>query len=176
MGRKPIPTQLKLLRGNPGKRPINQDEPQPEVCIPRAPKHLDAEAKKEWKRITHFLFELGLLSELDVAALSAYCVTFSRWIRAEKEIQKTAEKHGTDNGELILTKEKKDKDGNVIGGGNIIQNPYLAIANRALKQMKEILPEFGMTPSSRSKIHVGGPKQEDEFETFLSQANKRNSG
>ncbi|HZK10243.1 MAG TPA: phage terminase small subunit P27 family, partial [Clostridia bacterium] len=34
-GRKPKPTALKVLEGNPGKRPLNKNEPQPERKAPR---------------------------------------------------------------------------------------------------------------------------------------------
>ena len=33
-GRKPVPTALKKLRGNPGKRPLNDAEPKPDVVVP----------------------------------------------------------------------------------------------------------------------------------------------
>ncbi len=49
-GRKPTPTRLKLLRNNPGKRPLNPDEPQPEATLPEPPAHLSDEAKCEWQR------------------------------------------------------------------------------------------------------------------------------
>jgi hypothetical protein len=39
-GRKPVPTQVKLLRGNPGKRPLNEGEPQSEQEANKM-KHLD---------------------------------------------------------------------------------------------------------------------------------------
>ncbi len=48
--RKPTPTRLKLLGGNPGKRPLNLDEPQPEPTLPEPPAHLSDEAKAEWGR------------------------------------------------------------------------------------------------------------------------------
>ena len=46
-GRKPKPTRLKIIQGNPGKRPLNKNEPQPERRLMRAPSHLSEEAKKE---------------------------------------------------------------------------------------------------------------------------------
>ena len=40
-GRKTTPTKLKLLKGNPGKRGLNKDEPEPDVRLPNPPSHLD---------------------------------------------------------------------------------------------------------------------------------------
>ena len=37
-GRKPKPTAIKKLEGNPGKRKLNQNEPQPEKTAPECPK------------------------------------------------------------------------------------------------------------------------------------------
>ena len=49
-GRKPQPTALKVLKGNPGRRPLNEDEPKPEVLLPRPPAHLSPVARREWRR------------------------------------------------------------------------------------------------------------------------------
>ena len=38
--------------------------------------------------------------------------------------------------------------------GWLAQSPYLAIATKATEQLVRILVEFGMTPSSRSRIRV----------------------
>jgi phage terminase small subunit len=60
-GRRPEPTALKELAGNPGKRALNTNEPQP-GGIPKCPPHLDKIAKAEWKRIAAELTTLGLLA------------------------------------------------------------------------------------------------------------------
>ena len=70
---------MKLLEGNPGKRSLNLSEGvNPRVEIPSAPKHLGIEARKEWKRITPLLEELGLVSGLDRTALALYCQAVGR--------------------------------------------------------------------------------------------------
>lgn len=75
----PKPIALKLLEGNPGKRALNlSDGLNPRIEVPSAPKHLGLEARKEWKRITPLLEELGLISGLDRAALALYCQTVGR--------------------------------------------------------------------------------------------------
>ena len=49
VGRPPKPTILKLLEGNPGKRPLNlADGVNPEVAVPSVPRHLSVTAVKEW--------------------------------------------------------------------------------------------------------------------------------
>ena len=66
-GRKPQPTALKELKGNPGRRPLNEDEPKPEVHLPGPPSHLSPAARREWRRAGAFLVEMGLMTDLDVA-------------------------------------------------------------------------------------------------------------
>lgn len=149
-GRKPIPTNLKVLRGNPGKRALNANEPKPRARKPIAPSHLDDEAKREWRRMSDKLFKLGLLTEIDKAALAAYCMAWSRWVQAEESVRKY--------GIVMLSPDK----------GWPIQSPYLAIANKAMEQMTKMLGEFGMTPSSRSRIHVETQEKSDPFEEWAS--------
>jgi len=149
-GRKPVPTHLKILRGNPGKRPLPEGEPQPGRVLPTCPKHLDAEAKREWKRIARELYVLGLLSRLDRAALAAYCQVWSRWVRAEEALAKT--------GELTMA------------GDTIAINPYLHVANRALREMHSFLSEFGMTPAARTRIKAQPAAGEDALAAFLGAA------
>src|SRR5262249_42754142 len=77
-GRKPKPTRLKEMLGNPGKRALSTGEPVPEAAIPSCPRFLDKEARKEWRRAAPELYALGVLTNLDRAALAAYCESWSR--------------------------------------------------------------------------------------------------
>ncbi len=78
-GRKPKPTALKKLEGNPGKRKLNTKEPVPEKGMPDCPKWLLPEAREEWKRLCQKLSEMGVLTEIDMAAFAAYCQSYARW-------------------------------------------------------------------------------------------------
>jgi len=149
-GRPRKPTVLKLLEGNPGRRPLPKNEPKPAPVMPKCPTHLNAAAKREWKRVSIDLEPLGLLTKIDMAALAAYCMAYSRWVEAENMIRK----HG------MLVKSPN---------GYPMQSPYLAIANKAVEQMKSFLTEFGMTPAARSRIDLKVDEKEiDEMEQLLS--------
>lgn len=147
-GRKPKPSALKKLAGNPGKRAMNKTEPQPKVVLPAAPVHLKGDERAKWDELAAELHELGVLTTLDRDALGMYCVLFVRWTKAEQVVR--------EKGEIIKTT-----------GGNIIQNPYLSIANRALEQLNKLGAEFGMTPSSRSRVKVDPSDPEHELEQML---------
>jgi P27 family predicted phage terminase small subunit len=149
-GRRPKPTALKELEGNPGKRPLNRSEPKP-TGIPSCPKHLDKGARAEWKRISAELIKLGLLTSVDRAALAAYCAAYSRWAEAELSVQKYG----------AVIKSPKS--------GYPIQNPYVGIANTAMDQMRKFMVEFGLTPASRSRLQMtpDAPPGQDAFESFM---------
>ena len=158
-GRKPTPTHLKILHGNPGKRPLNDDEPQPDRGIPSCPKHLDANAKKEWRRITKHLDAIGLMTHLDMAALAAYCQSFSRWVKLEEIVQRT--------GEVLIDVDPDTKKPT----GVLRPNPYLGALNKALRNMMACLSEFGLTPSSRTRLR--GPQGGDGKDGLDEFARKR---
>ena len=54
-GRKPKPTAVKKLEGNPGKRKLNTKEPVPAKGMPDCPEWLLPEAKKEWERLADLI-------------------------------------------------------------------------------------------------------------------------
>jgi P27 family predicted phage terminase small subunit len=146
-GRTPKPTRLKILDGQT--RPASSaDEPQPDNALPERPAILTGEARKEWDRITVLLLELKMLAQVDRAALAAYCQCWARWVSAEKKL-----KH---KGAVIKSPN-----------GCPIQNPYLGIANTALKQLKTFLTEFGLTPASRTRIRVPESEESDDLGDFL---------
>ena len=134
-GRKPVPTEMKELAGNPGRRPLNKNEPKPKkLTLRRPPDFLNALAKKEWRRMGKRLFEMGLLTELDQTALEMYCVSYSRWVQANAEIEKY--------GAVLAVK------------GKLKVSPWVAIAAASWKEVHQMMAEFGMSPSSRSRVQV----------------------
>ena len=149
-GRKPKPTAMKVLEGNPGGRPLNKNEPKPDKKAPRCPAWLEEEAKKEWKRMGKTLEQLGLLTEMDMAAFAGYCQAYARWKEAEEFISQ----HGT----MIRTPN-----------GYLQQVPQVSIAQTYLKIMNKFCEQFGLTPSARSRIvaDTAEDKESDEMELLL---------
>ena len=150
-GRKPKPTSLKQISGNPGKRKLNGSEPKFSALRSKCPKHLDAVARKEWKRVTEELLALRIMSEADVAALAAYCSAYSRWVKAELEIRK--------DGEVIK-----------LPTGEGVRNPWLIVSEKALDSLRKFATEFGLTPSSRTRLHVAEDSSSDPdaaFEAYM---------
>lgn len=112
------------------------------------PSPLFGKAKKEWARIVPELNSAGLLTKIDGCALASYCEFFARWAEASAKIRKTG----------MLVKD---------GKGNPMINPYVRIGNDAFDRMRQLLTEFGMTPSSRSKVKAASKPEEPEGEDYF---------
>lgn len=139
-GRKPKPTALRLLQGNPGKRAINRNEPKPApVDTIDPPETLKGEARDEWIRRAPQLIAVGLLTEVDVPAFLVYCQSWARLVESEVKLAATGEVVKTPSGYPVI-------------------NPYRTIANKALTQCQQFWSEFGMMPSSRSRVGGRMPK------------------
>lgn len=149
VGRRPKPRNLKLIQGNPGKRPLNDAEPLPGALDDlKPPTGLDAYGKQAWKRNASVLQQLGLLTEADVDALAAYCMAYSRWRRAN----------------IALQKVKPDDDS---------YRQVAVTAEKAEQAMRLLAGEFGMTPSSRSRLKVETGQESDPFADWESGGNSR---
>ena len=135
-GPAPQPTALKVLRGNPGRRPLPKGEPQPAAGrVPYAPRWLSEAAAAEWKRIAPRLHAAGLLTEVDGMALGLLCETFVQYQDARRIVERDG---------MLAISEK----------GASYQHPALGIANGARRELLTWAREFGMTPSARSRIRV----------------------
>lgn len=139
-GPAPLPTALKQLKGNPGKKKLNKLEPKPKTGEPPVPRYLSKPAKREWKRLAKMLLKLGVLTVADGDALAALCEALVLWQQAKEEVREngiTIKTTAATNGkEFQVTK----------------RNPALAVMETQAKLVKSYLQEFGMTPSSRTRV------------------------
>lgn len=148
-GPPPKPTALKLVQGNPGRRPLPENEPTPVVAEPEWPDELAEDARAEWRRVAPQLLALGMLSKLDRAALSAYCVAWARWLQAEQHIKV--------HGPIVAAPRT----------GVPMQNPFLSVANKAMDQFLRLAAEFGMTPSARSRVDTTAENEDKIADKFF---------
>lgn len=135
-GTKPEPTALKVLRGNPGKRPVNTAEPKHGALDTALPIELtDAAARAEWSRVASLLGDSGHVTTVDRATLLGYCVKYAQWQALEREAA----------GRPLIIKTKS---------GYPLPNPALLMANKAFALVLKAAAELGITPSSRSRVHA----------------------
>ena len=143
------PTVLRVLEGNPGKQPINQNEPKPDSDIPSYPDWLEDEAKREWDRIVPELHRLGLVTKIDITAIIGYCQSWARYVEAEKYL--------SDKDSVMVT-----------DSGYMQQVPQVGMSQKYLKLCQSFMTEFGLTPSSRGRIQLPGQSEDDPMEKLLS--------
>ena len=145
-GPRPTPTYLKLLRGNPGRRPINKNEPKPEIPAkqPSPPAWLSDYAIEEWKRVAPELWRINLLTKVDVVTFAMYCEAYARWRTAEEVLARMAANDPVWRGLIVKSK-----------AGTAMENPLAYTSRRAAQEMLRCAGEFGMTPAARSRINGG---------------------
>ena len=137
-GRRPKPTAVRELQGNPGKRPLRTGEPQPAASSARAPRGLGVEGSRFWRRYAPALAALGVLTEVDEPALRMAAEHYEVAVRAATQLH-----------EEELTLEGRDGPK---------KNPLTQILRDNSTALRGFLTEFGMTPASRSRL--GTPEAE----------------
>lgn len=146
-GRKPKPTHLKLLAGNPGGRPLNDAEPRPEGDLVAPPAWLTEAQKLGWRHAIEHA-PRGLLKRLDGSLLAAWCVA--------EDTHRIASGKVSEFGMVVKTP-----------AGVLIQSPYMAIVNRQVVIMARLAEQLGFSPAARPRIRVEQPpKGENPFAEF----------
>ena len=144
-GRKPKPTWLKVVNGNPGRRRLNGNEPKPVGDLKDPPEWLTDRQKEGWKYALDHA-PAHLLKKIDASLLVA-------WVVAQDVHRQAAEIIAAEG----ITSSTRD---------GVKQNPaVLALGTQAGVMMKAAA-EMGFTPSSRARITIpqeDGPSSFDEF-------------
>jgi len=157
-GPPPKPTQLKLIRGNPGHQALNKREPRPSLPSepPEAPDILTGYARQEWDRIILELTRLRLVTAVDIHPLAAYCESYKRWKTAVATLDEMAERDPVMRGQIVKTQS-----------GGAAPNPIVLIADKAARDMVRFASEFGLTPAARSRISVEPDDPSEKFSRFI---------
>ena len=140
-GVKPKPTAIKEFEGDIHKERHNPREPKPEPVCPPPPDWMSDEEKAEWNRTAPILHRMGVLSVVDLPALEAYCSCYVKW--REAKAKATIGVVQTPSGALR-------------------SSPLILVENRYLTQLRLLMTEFGMTPSSRVRTE-GNSSQAPEL-------------
>jgi P27 family predicted phage terminase small subunit len=148
-GRKAKPTALKLVTGNPGKRPINEKEPEPlRIFEPPAPADFSELETAKWNDLSKKLAACRVLTELDLDALEIYC---REWVAMHDALTDLDSR-----GKLLQTRT-----------GGVMWNPNWSQYKHSQSVCRSIMAEFGMTPSTRtSVVAVGDSKGKNEWSEF----------
>jgi P27 family predicted phage terminase small subunit len=147
-GRRPKPTHLKLVTGNPGKRPLNKREPKLARSRPSAPAHMSDRAREAWGYVSGLLDRMGLLTEVDGVALEMLCEAYADFLAARAEIKAFGSEYYT----------------TATAGGDKMHRVHPAVAqkNDADRRIRAWLAEFGMTPSARARVNADGDGEDQD--------------
>lgn len=167
-GRKPKPTALKKLHGNPGKRPLNNNEPKfagrPDLkTIP----WLNTSAKTEWKRIMREMGDLDYIKSTDQVAFASYCTWYAKW----RDLEIILEQEGQIVKEPQYGTTKKDGNIEITYLYDLVKpHPAARLAESASQQVRHWAAVLGFDPANRSKVSVpsnnpeGGSDAGEEFD------------
>jgi P27 family predicted phage terminase small subunit len=144
-----MPTVLKAVRGNPGKRRLSQGEPRPSQLSapPEPPPGLGADAQAVWRELAPELFHMKLLTGADLNGFAVYCAAVGRWRRTEAEMA---------DGQLLTQGST----------GQLVPNPLVAIARDAARDVVMFGREFGLSPAARVRLAANGYKEPETFGKF----------
>ncbi len=147
-GRRPKPTALKILEGThkgPAKR-----EPSLPAGVPPMPERLkvDQIAVDKWQELAGILTSMGVLTLGDGEALATLC-----------------EVHSAEQACLLQLRAGGAVMHTDLGG--VKPNPAGPLYRSLVSQKASLLSEFGLTPSSRTKLATKAEVQKDELEAFF---------
>lgn len=135
-GRKPLPTKTHELNGNPSRLNLEarkEAEPKPIAGMPPKPA-MSTEAGEAWDYVCQHLDSMGILAASDQQAIALLCKNWALLIEAESHLKKEG---------IIVTVN-----------GQRQRNPWLRVKLETEKPVLKLLSEFGLTPSSRSRIAI----------------------
>jgi P27 family predicted phage terminase small subunit len=146
-GRKPKPTLLKKLHGNPGQRKLNADEPQPTAPLVEAPPQFNDDMRAIWD---YALANAppGLLGTLDRSVLSAWVVACSIYSEAVRQY--------ASRGELLLIRLGPPPARGEADMRPFMQNPLFPVINKQAAIMMKAAEQLGFSPVSRARVQTSG--------------------
>ena len=115
------------LRIRPHPRALKAIDPK------KPPAELSPGALVQWHHIAPQLAEAGLAAVIDSNVLAVYCEVRARWLVAEKKV--------TELGPVVRSPQ-----------GTPGPNPFLRIANEAIRQLSELGTQLGMSPAARDEL------------------------
>lgn len=151
-GRKPKPTALQIAQGDPrklGKNKLEEKlaaEPDVKRGLPDCPRYLRGRARHAWGFWAEELAHMNLDAKPDAMMLEGACVAWAKAVEAD----------------LILARDGLIVEDSIIdkkSGERIVlkrkRNPADHISNSAWRQVRAFCSEFGLSPTSRTRLSVG---------------------
>ena len=107
---------------------------------------LNAEAKKEWKRITAELKKIEIVGNLDYVNLACYCNAYANYVKVTRQLKKET-----------YCIERETRTGTII-----VKNPLIDIQTNYAAEMRKFAGLCGLTIDSRLKAAVKKVDKKEE--------------
>lgn len=145
-GRRPTPTALKLLQGNPGHRPVGDvmtREPAPERSgFREPPEHITGEAREFWYAQGPEFVRMGTLTDADWPVFEDLCLCHEEKQQLTTRInalQRRRRRSGALEQELMMQR---------------------GLRRKVFEQFRKLASEFGGTAAARPRIRLPSGQQE----------------
>jgi len=144
-GRHRTPDIIKEIRGTDRQDRANKDQPIFDIVtgLSNPPEEWNDYAKTEYKRVVLGLSKVGLLQDVDMSLIAAYCLEMGTYLDCKDIIRKKGYSTISDTG---VEKPRAE----------------VVIANQSLTQAYKIAAKFGFSPVDRQKITTANAKEEKQ--------------
>ena len=126
-GRPAKPAALRLLQGNPGKRPVEEGPAAPRGPCP-PPEDLSPPARARWDELADELEGSGLLTPRYAGTFAAYCESYAAWRRSANLVAQAGP---------VVNRE-----------GTVVSNPASREFARFALLVRAFGSEFGLSPGA----------------------------
>lgn len=147
-GPRPQPSSIRIARGNPGKRPLNDREPVPAGGSIHPPEWVVGVARAKWDDVVPKLESMRVITPADVEAIARYCAMYEQWVKYLEQMRR-----GLDV--IVL----RDKDGKV---RYMQSSPAATMFVKLAASMLRIEQEYGLTPSARTGISTSDGETDED--------------
>lgn len=149
-GRRPKPTALHVLNGNPSKKKLNDREPKPPAGDVIPHDQVSQVAKAVWAELAPVGLAMGTLTTADVSAFATLCELEAtrRLASAQKDVEGFTP---------FLMTTITDSAGNE--HPKVQEHPAIKLERNTAAALRPYYEKFGLEPVGRARISV--PKQDE---------------
>jgi phage terminase small subunit len=147
-GRRPQPTALTVLRGNPSRKKLNENEPRPPSGEVVKPAELSVAAGVVWDRLAPICIQMGTLTCGDTQTFGTLCELQATLQQASS--QKDAEGFAP----FVISQD--------FNGADVVKiHAAVKLERETANALRPYYALFGLEPVSRARISVPRQKAEE---------------
>ena len=145
-GRRPQPTALTVLRGNPSRKKLNENEPRPPAGEVEKPAGLSASGGAVWDELAPVCLAMRTLTRADERAFATMCELQATFQQA------AAAKDGRSLFQLVQPDEAEPQM-------VVMVDAILRLERETAAALRPYYELFGLTPAARARISVPAEKK-----------------